>query len=96
MASSIDVTEILEVMTEPLPFALLSPLGSELTSLLQSRERSTKKVADEETKKGPSRSGDIQKRRRMMTVMRDVHETPLEGARKRIAPSTADEATEAT
>jgi hypothetical protein len=58
------VTEILEVMIEPLPFAMLSPLGSELTRLLQLRERSTKKVADGETKKGPSgprgisRSGD--------------------------------------
>jgi hypothetical protein len=33
-ASSIGVTEILEVMTKPLPFAMLSPLGSELRSLL--------------------------------------------------------------
>jgi hypothetical protein len=33
--SSIDVTEILEVMTQPLPFAMLSPLGLDLTSLLQ-------------------------------------------------------------
>lgn len=29
----IGITEILEVMTHPLPFALLSPLGSDLTSL---------------------------------------------------------------
>jgi hypothetical protein len=34
-SSSIGVTEILKVMTEPFPFALLSPLGSDLTSLLQ-------------------------------------------------------------
>jgi hypothetical protein len=33
-SSSIGVTEILKVMTEPFPFALLSPLGSDLTSLL--------------------------------------------------------------
>jgi hypothetical protein len=32
--SSIGVTVILEVMTEPLPFAMLSLLASELTSLL--------------------------------------------------------------
>jgi hypothetical protein len=32
--TSIGVIEILEVMTEPLPFTMLSPLGSELTSLL--------------------------------------------------------------
>jgi hypothetical protein len=34
-AASIGVTEILEVMTTPLPFTMLSPLGSGLTSLLQ-------------------------------------------------------------
>jgi hypothetical protein len=33
-SSSIGVTEILKVMTESFPFALLSPLGSDLTSLL--------------------------------------------------------------
>jgi hypothetical protein len=32
--SSVDVSEILKVMTEPIPFAMLSPLGSDLTSLL--------------------------------------------------------------
>jgi hypothetical protein len=37
--SSIGATEILEVMTEPLPFAMLSPLGSELTILLQPKEK---------------------------------------------------------
>jgi hypothetical protein len=38
-SSSIDVEEILKVMTEPFPFAMLSPLGSDLTSLLQSKEK---------------------------------------------------------
>ena len=33
-ASSIGVTEILEVMTRPLPFSMLSPLGLDLTILL--------------------------------------------------------------
>jgi hypothetical protein len=33
--ASIGVTEILEVTTAPLPFPMLSPLGSYLTSLLQ-------------------------------------------------------------
>jgi hypothetical protein len=33
-----DVSEILKVMTEPIPFAMLSPLRSDLTSLLQSKE----------------------------------------------------------
>lgn len=44
-SSSIGVTEILKVMTESFPFALLSPLGSDLTSLLQSREKGTEKGA---------------------------------------------------
>jgi hypothetical protein len=32
--SSVDVSEILKVMTKPIPFAMLSPLRSNLTSLL--------------------------------------------------------------
>jgi hypothetical protein len=34
-----NVLEILKVMTEPFLFAMLSPLGSDLTSLLQSKEK---------------------------------------------------------
>jgi hypothetical protein len=37
-SSVTEVLEILKVMTEPFPFALLSPLRLDLTSLLQSRE----------------------------------------------------------
>jgi hypothetical protein len=33
-SSSVDVLKILKVMTEPFLFAILSPLGSDLTSLL--------------------------------------------------------------
>jgi hypothetical protein len=36
--SSIDVSKILKVMIEPFLFVMLSPLGSDLTSLLQSKE----------------------------------------------------------
>jgi hypothetical protein len=36
-SSFVDVSEILKVMTEPFSFSLLSPLGSDLTSLLQSK-----------------------------------------------------------
>jgi hypothetical protein len=36
--SAAEVSEILKVMTEPFPFALLSPLRLDLTSLLQSKE----------------------------------------------------------
>jgi hypothetical protein len=38
-SSSVSVAEILKVMTEPFLFAMLSPLGSDLTSLLQSKEK---------------------------------------------------------
>ena len=37
-SSAAEVSEILKVMTEPFPFALLSPLRLDLTSLLQSKE----------------------------------------------------------
>jgi hypothetical protein len=36
---SVNFLEILKVMIEPFPFAMLSPLGSDLTSLLQSNEK---------------------------------------------------------
>jgi hypothetical protein len=38
-SSSVGVLEIMKVMTEPFPFAVISPLGSDLTSLLQSKEK---------------------------------------------------------
>jgi hypothetical protein len=43
-SSSADVTEISKVMTEPFSFAMLSPLGSDLTSLLQSKEKGLRKA----------------------------------------------------
>jgi hypothetical protein len=48
LSSSISVTEILKVMTEPFLFAMLSPLGSYLTSLLQSKEKGVEKGAEGE------------------------------------------------
>jgi hypothetical protein len=60
--SSVDVSEILKVMTEPIPFAMLSPLGSNLTSLLQSKEIAS---ATEGNAWG-------QKKRRMMNVMQAI------------------------
>jgi hypothetical protein len=39
LSSSVGVSEILKVMTEPFPFAMLSPLGSDLTILLHSKEK---------------------------------------------------------
>jgi hypothetical protein len=38
-SSSVDVSEILKIITEPFPFPMLSPLWSDLTSLLQSKEK---------------------------------------------------------
>jgi hypothetical protein len=46
--SAAEVSEILKVMTEPFPFALLSPLRLDLTSLLQSKEI----ASDDEGKNG--------------------------------------------
>ena len=45
--SVVEVSEILKVMTESIPFALISPLRLDLTSLLQSKETapSTKEKA---------------------------------------------------
>jgi hypothetical protein len=51
-------------MTESLPIKLLSPLGPQLTKLLQKEEPSTAKKAA-----GP-------KRQRIITVMQAIEETP--------------------
>jgi hypothetical protein len=60
-----EVEEILKVMTESLPIKLLSPLGPELTKLLQKKdEPSTTKKVDE------------QKKRRIDTVMEAIEWTP--------------------
>jgi hypothetical protein len=60
-----EMAEILKVMTESLPIKLLSPLGPELTKLLQKKDEpsATKKV-------------DGQKKRRIGTVMEAIERTP--------------------
>jgi hypothetical protein len=60
-----EVEEILKVMTESLPIKLLSPLGQELTKLLQKKDEpsTTKKV-------------DGQKKWRIGTVMEAIERTP--------------------
>jgi hypothetical protein len=60
-----ELEEILKVMTESLPIKLLSPLGPELTKLLQKKDEpsTTKKV-------------DGQKKRRIGTVMEAIERTP--------------------
>jgi hypothetical protein len=92
-SSSIGVIEILKVMTEPFPFAMLSPLGSDLTSLLQSKEKRVEKVAKEEKKTtSVTRANEGgQMKRRMMVVMRTIHKTPPPISIEKItAPSDAE------
>jgi hypothetical protein len=76
-----EVAEILKVMIESLPIKLLSPLGSELTKLLQKKEEpsATKKV-------------DGQKKRRIGTVMEVIERTPPLALTSKIAPTAIVEA----
>jgi hypothetical protein len=64
--SAAEVSEIMKVMTESIPFALLSPLRLDLTSLLQSKETAS---ATEEKVGG-------QKKRRIVNVMQAIEQTP--------------------
>jgi hypothetical protein len=64
--STTEVSEILKVMTESIPFALLSPLRLDLTSLLQSKETDS---AAEEKVRG-------QKKRQTVNVMQAIEQTP--------------------
>jgi hypothetical protein len=64
--SSAEVSEILKVMTESIPFALLSPLRFYLTRFLQSKE--TAPSAEEKIGR--------QKKRRMINVMQAIEQTP--------------------
>jgi hypothetical protein len=65
-SSAAKVVEILKVMTESLPFKLLSPLGLELTKLLQRTETPS---ATEEKIEG-------KKKRRILNVMQAIEQTP--------------------
>jgi hypothetical protein len=64
-SSAARVSEILKLMTESLPFALLSPLRLDLTSLLQPKEIAS---ATEGKNGGP-------KKRHMMNVMEAIEQT---------------------
>ena len=64
--STAEVSTILKVMTESIPFALLSPLRLDLTSLLQSKETAS---ATEEKVEG-------QKKRWIVNVMQAIEQTP--------------------
>ena len=64
-SSAARVSEILKLMTESLPFALLNPLRLDLTSLLQPKEI----ASATEGKNGG------QKKQRMMNVMEAIEQT---------------------
>jgi hypothetical protein len=64
--SPAEVSKILKVMTESIPFALLIPVRLDLTSLLQSKETTS---AAEEKVEG-------QKRRWIVNVMQAIEQTP--------------------
>jgi hypothetical protein len=73
--SAAEVDEILKVMTESLPIKLLSPLGLQLTKLLQKKDEpsAAKKVV------GP-------KKRRIVTVMQAIEETPPPASASKMTP----------
>jgi hypothetical protein len=77
-----EVAEILKVMTESLPIKLLSPLGPELTKLLQKKDEpsATKKVVR-------------QKKRRIGTVMEAIERTPPSASTTAEANVSAEAAT---
>jgi hypothetical protein len=87
-ATSIGVIEISEVMAGPLTFTMLSPLGSELTSLLQPKKKDTRETIEAEAEKEPSApgGGNAQKKRGMMNVMRAILDTPPPVIQKRMTP----------
>jgi hypothetical protein len=74
--STVDVEEILKVMTESLPIKLLSPLGPHLTKLLQKKEEpsAAKKVVG-------------LKRRTIVTVIEAIEETPPPASASKITPA---------
>jgi hypothetical protein len=74
--SAAEVEEILKVMIKSLPTKLLSPLGPQLMKLLQKKdEPSGAKKAD-----GP-------KKRRIVTVMQAIEETPPLASASKISPA---------
>jgi hypothetical protein len=82
-SSTAKVSEILKVMTESFPFARISPLRLELTSLLQTREISS---AAEGKNKG-------QKKRRMMNILEAIERTPPLASTNKVTKCTDVEAT---
>jgi hypothetical protein len=85
-SSAAEVSEILKVMTESPPFKLLSPLGLELTNLLQKKEIPS--VAD-------GKDGG-QKKQRMMNILQAIEQTPPPASVDKTIKSTNVKAVVAT
>jgi hypothetical protein len=84
-ASSVDVSEILKVMTEPFLFAMLSPLGSDMTVLLQSKEKGVERSLEgKETASAGGGNVGGSKKRRMMNVMQAIKKTPPPASVKKL------------
>jgi hypothetical protein len=76
-----EIAEILKVMTESLPIKPLSPLGLELTKLLQKKDQPS---AIKEKTEG-------QKRRRIVNVMQAIERTPPLASASRMVPAAIAE-----
>jgi hypothetical protein len=66
MLPATEVAEILKVMTESLPIKLLSPLGPDLTQLLQKKDQPS----------ALKKKTEGQKKQRIVTVMEAIEQTP--------------------
>jgi hypothetical protein len=80
--SAAEVAEILKVMTDSLPIKLLSPLGPELTKLLQKKDQPSH--VKEKT--------EGQNRRRIVNVMQAIERTSPLASASRMVPSASAEA----
>jgi DNA repair exonuclease SbcCD ATPase subunit len=74
-----EISEMLKVMIESLPIKLLSPLGPELTKILQKKDEPS---AAKEKAEG-------QKKRRMVNVMQAIERTPPSASAYRMVPAAS-------
>jgi hypothetical protein len=77
-----EVEEILKIMTESLPIKLLSPMGPELTKLLQKKGEPS-----------AAKKTDGLKKRRIGSMMQAIEKTPPSASVSKIAPIESTEAT---
>jgi hypothetical protein len=86
MPPAAEIAEILKVMTESLPIKLLSPMGPELTKLLQKKGEPS----------ATQEKADYQKKQRIVNVMQAIERTtPLATASKIMPVASAEATTEA-